>query len=169
VSYAFFRHYHLHLQDNNQASLHQLLCLTLLPFVSPPSESWPQTLRDFPPSLLQSSSQPAIVFRISDCSAGQFSFRWWKPSDLITAACEIRNNMLSTRKINKHNSGRNHRFRPQFQKLQLLGIRFKNEIFTELYRIMCKKKKNQKVCIKAKKNNPSNLKRTSGVRMPSQK
>lgn len=54
---------------------YQVLCLTLLPLVSPPSESCAHTLRVFPPPLLQSSSQPATVFRISDCNAGKFSLR----------------------------------------------------------------------------------------------
>lgn len=73
-----------------------VLCLTLLPFVSPPSESWAHTLRDFPP-LLQSSSQPATVLRSSDCSDGQFSLRYSKPSDRITAAeseCKLETNIM---------------------------------------------------------------------------
>ena len=60
-------------------------CLTLLSFVSPPSENCAQTLRLFPPPLT-SSSHPATVFRSSDCSSGQFSFRYSKPSDCTTAA-----------------------------------------------------------------------------------
>lgn len=65
---------------------YQVLGLTLLSLVSPPSESWAHTLRDFPPALLQSSSQPATVFKSSDCNDGQCSLRYSKPSERITAA-----------------------------------------------------------------------------------
>lgn len=64
----------------------QVRCLTLRPLLSPPSESWAQTLPDLPPPLLQSSSHPATVFRSSDCRDGQFSLRYSKPSERITAA-----------------------------------------------------------------------------------
>lgn len=79
--YSFFL-----LLSYTRTLINHVLCLTLLPFVSsPPSDSWAHTLRDFPP-LLQSSSQPATVFKISDCNAGWFSFRKVNPSDRITAA-----------------------------------------------------------------------------------
>lgn len=65
---------------------YQCLCLTLLPFVSPPSESWAHTLWDFSPVLQVSPSQPAIVFKISDCSHGHFSFIDSNPSVLMIAA-----------------------------------------------------------------------------------
>lgn len=78
-------------------SKYHVLCLTLLPLVSPPSDSCAHTLLVFPPPLLQSSLQPATVFRISDCNAGKFSFRLLNPSDRITAATRKINGEYETR------------------------------------------------------------------------
>lgn len=71
----------------------QVRGLTLRPFESPSSESCAHTLRLLPP-LLHSSSHPAIIFRSSDCSDGQFSFRYSNPVDCITPANT--NNQLRT-------------------------------------------------------------------------
>lgn len=65
---------------------YHILCLTLLPFESPPSESWPHTLRAFSSALQLPSSQPATVFKISGSSPGYFSFICSNPSDLMTPA-----------------------------------------------------------------------------------
>lgn len=82
----------------------QVLCLTLLLLVSSPSESWAHTLRLFPP-LLHSSSQPATVFRSSDCSDGQFSLRYSNPLERITAA--PKSNNWSMKNEMRHNEATN--------------------------------------------------------------
>lgn len=85
--YPFLDTHCCHLQISNSAfTWDQVLGLTLRPLESAPSDSWAHTLRLFSP-LLHSSSQPAIIFRSSDCSDGQVSLRYWNPFERITAAC----------------------------------------------------------------------------------
>ena len=92
--FFFFRPGSVIFPGRNQLPFSQVCCLTLLSLVSPPSENWAHTLRHFP-SPLNSSSHPATVFSSSDCSKGQFSLRYSKPSDCITAASQnkVRNDM----------------------------------------------------------------------------
>lgn len=92
------KHIWIYTRNNNGLS-YQVLCLTLLPLKSPPSESWAHTLRDFDPLTLTSPHCCASVFKSSDWSEGLLSFKCSKPFDCITAAQEWSNLQNHTKHV----------------------------------------------------------------------